>query len=738
MMMKQNQNKKLRDFFDSLLKEIRTWPFLAAAIAFVLSGLLISLNISERSQITRAAEEFEAGGVADRDIYAEQPITYIDEDATESLVQEALKEVPDVYLFSQEVTKEIKDSFDNFITISKEIFADPRKTSEDYIHVIEEEFPDAFRDDFLKSLYRDSSRIDDLQSGAAALSQIQGNGIFPGSLDEPDKFNRKVVELVRGENEAEFLQINKLVTKKKVSMELVNYLSLREGSYSTSFKDLAPELLLHFLSENVFFSPEDTQRRKDERRSQIKPITRRIERGQAIIRQGDLITSEEAAKLRYINQSLVQDTFPLILGGLIMLCLAAWFLAYLSSKPIAAKRLSNREICLIAAMAVLYLAAAILVKSWTENFAFIPGAAFFPTAWLVMVAAMLLNTPIAASLAMFLPAAAFAAHIYEGQDLVFALISGLAAVSSVQGARRRVDLLKAGLITAGFNCIVIVAQGLLVRAPGSAFPGMLALAFVNGVISGMLVVGALPLVEQALNTATPFRLIELSDLNAPAMQKLLSAAPGTYSHSMMVANLAESACHDIGANSLLARVGAYYHDIGKMDQPDYFIENQTSYNKHSDINPRLSATVIRSHVKIGIEKARQMGLPKEVVDIIGEHHGNSVIQWFYGEALKREGSVNIEDFSYPGNSPRSRESAVVMLADTVEAATRTLKDPGAQRIERYIQELIDQKLDHGQLNDSELTFRDLQTIKKAFVRVLLGFYHNRIEYPKEPGKAEAS
>ena len=229
---------------------------------------------------------------------------------------------------------------------------------------------------------------------------------------------------------------------------------------------------------------------------------------------------------------------------------------------------------------------------------------------------------------------------------------------------------------------------------------------------------------------TVFRLIELSDLNSPILKRLFTVAPGTYSHSVMVANLAESACQEIGANALLARVGAYYHDIGKMEQPDYFVENQTAYNKHADIAPRLSATVIRSHVKLGLEKARSLGLPQEVMDIIAEHHGNSVISWFYHEALKRESQVNMEDFTYPGRPPRSRESAVVMLADVTEAAVRTLKKPNASKLEKFIQELIMAKVEHGQLTESELTFRDLETIKNAFVRVLAGYYHSRIEYPK--------
>jgi putative nucleotidyltransferase with HDIG domain len=263
------------------------------------------------------------------------------------------------------------------------------------------------------------------------------------------------------------------------------------------------------------------------------------------------------------------------------------------------------------------------------------------------------------------------------------------------------------------------------------YPAMLFWAALNGIVSGMLILGVLPPLEHAMNATTTFRLIELSDLNAPVLLKLFTTAPGTYSHSIMVATLAEQACQDIGANALLARVGAYYHDIGKMENPDYYVENQTDYNRHDDMNPRLSVTVIRSHVKLGVEKARQMGLPADVINIVAEHHGNSLILWFYNKAVQLGEQVKAEDFSYPGNPPRSRESAVVMLADVTEAAVRTMLKPTAAKMDKFIQQLFDNKVENAQLAQAELTFRELQTIKSAFVKILAGHYHSRIEYPKE-------
>jgi putative nucleotidyltransferase with HDIG domain len=317
------------------------------------------------------------------------------------------------------------------------------------------------------------------------------------------------------------------------------------------------------------------------------------------------------------------------------------------------------------------------------------------------------------------------------------MTSGYAACFVLRKAERRMDLIRDGAIVGAVSCVAAVAILLLQRSDGAVWPMTLFWSAFNGLATGMLVLGLLPPLESALNSVTPFRLIELADLNSPTLKKLFTVAPGTYNHSLMVANLAEAACREIGANPMIARVGAYYHDIGKMENPDYFVENQTDHNKHDDINPRLSVTVIKSHVKLGIEMGESLNLPQEVIDIIAEHHGNDVITYFYYKALKMEEQENKkqelseEVYSYPGNPPRSKESAVVMLADVTEAASRTLKKPTQPSLEKLIKELFAKKIEHEQLINADLTFRDLEMIKDAFVRVLAGHYHSRIEYPKE-------
>jgi hypothetical protein len=448
------------------------------------------------------------------------------------------------------------------------------------------------------------------------------------------------------------------------------------------------------------------------------------------------------AFLLCLVMSLPEKDIPLVFADILFLFLIFSFLFYFCGIRVIGRDLTKSETFLVAALSALY----IIGSGFLKNIPFesIPASVVLPTALVMMLPSILIHSRLALVMAMILPLGAFLTGSFDISSYVFALVSGVVAAFSLQRAEKRMDLVKAGLIIAVANLLAITAVLLWQHSSLGVYPGALFWAAFNGIACGMLVLGALPPLEHALNAATTFRLIELSDINAPILKKLFTTAPGTYSHSIMVANLAEAACQDIGANSLLARVGAFYHDIGKMEKPGYFVENQDKYNPHDDMDPRLSVTVIRSHVIIGTEKSRQLRLPREVINIIAEHHGNSVITWFYSKALKQESensknglvnAVNVEDFCYPGNQPRSRESAVVMLADMAEAAVRSLDKPTAASIEKFIQELIDKKMEHDQLSQSELTFRDIETIKNAFVRVLTAYYHSRIEYPKIEEKA---
>jgi putative nucleotidyltransferase with HDIG domain len=260
-------------------------------------------------------------------------------------------------------------------------------------------------------------------------------------------------------------------------------------------------------------------------------------------------------------------------------------------------------------------------------------------------------------------------------------------------------------------------------------------AAVMGIVSVIIAVGSLPFWEAAFEANTPHRLLELTNPNNEALRRLMIEAPGTYHHSLIVANLAETAAYEIGANTALARAGAYYHDIGKLKNPQMFSENQSGYNVHDDLAPETSAKIITQHPKNGVEMGLEYGLPRVIIDIIREHHGTSLVKFFYFKALKAYGAENVNeaDYRYQGAIPSSRESAIVMLADTVEAAVRSVLGKGQtlEEAEALVKTLMKDKLDDDQLDNSGLGIHELEIIRKAFIKVFHGMYHERVAYPKQ-------
>jgi cyclic-di-AMP phosphodiesterase PgpH len=335
--------------------------------------------------------------------------------------------------------------------------------------------------------------------------------------------------------------------------------------------------------------------------------------------------------------------------------------------------------------------------------------------------------------------------IMSGNDflLTAALLLGAGfAIYTVVRVRSRQRLLKAGLFIAGVTAVVTFAVGLIGGAgPSDAlWQGVLGLA--NGLLSLMLALVLLPLLEDAFNILTPMKLLELSNTGNTLLHKLLQKAPGTFTHSMQVGSLADSAAERVGADPLLARVGAYYHDIGKMEHPAYFIENQIGQlNPHATLSPALSAKVIKRHVKDGLEIGRAWGLPQEILDLIAQHHGSTRIEYFYRKALEEaldDSEVNEADFRYSSGLPKSKEAGILMLADSVEATVKALPKPTPKRIEDVVADTIRRKLEDGQFDECELTMHDIHEAGEAIREALIGFLGPRIEYPETPAARKAA
>ena len=466
----------------------------------------------------------------------------------------------------------------------------------------------------------------------------------------------------------------------------------------------------------------------------INPVS--IEKGEKIIKKGFPVSEEGYAKLKKMSESPVYIDYRAFANHELFLFLVAiLFYCLFSFIPFRRTVRLNEVIldsifCLAVYAAAAFCSKLVLFSSEYSICVIIPASLF------IMLVTILYGQTPAVILSLIMSLLVLSATNMSLIPFLFTFSTCMISCAIVRKISRRLDLVFASLILSLVNVAYVIA--LVVIFNDSFFTAGPAIAgvAVNGFLSGILTLGLVTPLEFILNTSSVFRLMDLSDLNNSLMRKMLVTASGTYNHSLMVAQLAESACREIGANALVARVGAYYHDIGKIDQSEYFVENQQGVNKHNDINPSLSASVIKSHVKKGVEKARQLHLPQSVIDIISEHHGNSVIQYFYNEAVKKDPLVSPEDYSYPGTPPSTRESAVVMLADTVEAACRTLENPSVSRLDKFISQLISAKVEHKQLDNCDLTFRDISRIKEAFIQILAGYYHTRIEYPDQKDPSE--
>ena len=327
--------------------------------------------------------------------------------------------------------------------------------------------------------------------------------------------------------------------------------------------------------------------------------------------------------------------------------------------------------------------------------------------------------------------------IFQSLPLVVqGLIGGLIAILSVSKVSQRSELMRAGFIVGGSNFLVMMAFGLLQGDSNMVVHSYLGM--LNGLICSISTIGLLPYFESVFGITSAIRLLELTNPNHPLLRRLLMETPGTYHHSIMVGNLAEAAADAVGADGLLARVGSTFHDIGKIKRPIFFVENQLGAdNPHDKIAPSLSTLIITAHVKDGVELAKEHTLPPVVTSFISEHHGTDLVKYFYHRALEaNEGGVEESDFRYPGPKPQTKETAIVSLADAVEAAVRSLPKPTPGKIEGLVRKIIRDRLDDGQLDESDLTFKDLNKIADAFSKVLIGIFHGRIEYPEKITREE--
>ena len=499
--------------------------------------------------------------------------------------------------------------------------------------------------------------------------------------------------------------------------------------------DVVASIINSNLRPNITFNADETQRRIDEKLKELKPITGILKKGQSIVREGDTVTNDVVQKIAIINKYAKTSHFNYIVGLILLQLIFLSFLSFFTFSYELYYFPNRRGIIVISSLIIFFM----IYAFFAQNFAMadLSKATYIlllPIPFITMMISILYNIYLSLIVALYVIFFSLMIVGIDTQSVFLASSSGLMGTFINLHVERRSDFFKGGIILGVINSVIIIAIGFLENTPFKVSLTNAELAIISGILNSILALGIFPLYEYFFDITTRFKLLELSDLNADIFKKMLLKAPGTYNHALIVSTLAEAACTEINANYLLARVGAFYHDIGKIENSGMYIENGITDIRARKISPLEYSKLIISHVEDGVAMAKKNGIPKSVINLIKEHHGTSTMTFFYHQALENATDnpsepISKKDFQYPGPQPQSKESAIVMLADSIEAASRSIKNPTKEKIEGMVRKIIYNRLNEGDLDESGLSMVELKIVQNVFQTMLMGIYHTRIEYP---------
>jgi cyclic-di-AMP phosphodiesterase PgpH len=678
-------------------------------------------------QVTR----FEVGVVADQDVIASLPFDVPkNRDELERERQGAAAAVPPTFQVDPEAAERMETGLRTFLD-GAETAAASEEPEEAVAALLEGLFIPAtparvarLADPETRSQVRD-----------AALRAVQE--LVPrGVLDDAIRIEASVgrLLLVDPEGGERYVLRDSVLTSQEFYTAAQGFVPAQSPS---GVDDLVRLSLIHFFAPSLRYDAEATERDRDAARRAVPTSRTSVLQGEAIVRANQVVGEGEVERLRAYEEALrtqggremVGSRFLPLVGGLgvafLLLGLFGTYLWFFRREVYGNFRWVLLQAALVGTFA---LAGGIIARQGLPP-------ELLPIAFVALALAVLWDGRMALILSMILAVLMGAQPPFQSVHAWLpALVGGSAAALSVRAVRRRSQTWLFIAMIAAAYLVILVSLGLLTgRDPGRVAEGV-GWAFGNAVVSAILAMGFLPVFEWFTRITTDQTLLEWADPNRPLLKRLSIEAPGTYAHTINVVNLSEAAANAIGANGLLCRVGVYYHDVGKMLKPQYFIENQPGgRNPHDKLKPATSAAIVREHVTEGLRLARDANLPDVLLDFIPEHHGTQDISFFLEKAkeeLEEGEELDLETFRYPGPRPRSRETAIVMLADSVESATRTVQDPTPERIRALIDTIVEGKIRARQLDEAPLTLKDIGEIKEAFLKVLSGLYHQRIDYPQ--------
>ena len=732
---------------------------------FILPLISIIIAISLFPSVIFRPKSYSIGDISDRDIKASSDYLIEDRSLTEKHIREAVNRVLAIY--------DLDPSASHIFLRLKDAF----KLGREFMSLVEEkglsqEIQSEYRERFYELLDIDVNNdiwetllragfpkvVEDAIIGI--LDEIYQRGLVDNLDDLKIRLKRGgiVVHNISDNNEriikdpAYLYDLNSALKKIRMSSNRVK--SILKDPKLTSVTLTLCKLLLR---PNLTFNQRETEKRRQLARESVKPSYFKVKKGEMIVREGERIGPEDLLKLS--KEMGFKRSFEVLLKVIGMSFLLSFLFFILYHVMLKEERClkDDRNHLLFLSLSLLVVFECVWVYNIiTEEM--IKGYPFFTKRGLsffmpIGASAMLISIFQGANVAIFFSLIISILIALTGggkiEYFLYFFLQSLIAIYGVRDCTQRGVLIRTGLKIGLFGMLMgFLMEMIYGEIEGINFILTPSAGLMGGIISGVVAAGLLPLVEMAFGFTTDIKLLELANLDQPLLKELMVHAPGTYHHSLIISNMVEATAKAIGANPLLAKVSAYYHDIGKIKKPLYFIENQMDgINKHEKLAPSMSSLILISHVKDGVELAKRHKLGKEICDIIQQHHGTSLITYFYQKAKEKvehkdskQKEINEEDFRYPGPKPQTKEAGLVMLADMVEAASRSLKDPTPARIKGMVQKIINKAFTDGQLNECEITLKDLHEIAKGFIKTLTGIFHQRIEYPEEEkgGKRNAN
>ncbi|EOU2052311.1 HDIG domain-containing protein [Clostridium perfringens] len=640
--------------------------------------------------------DLKVGDIPKSDIKAHREI--IDESATEARKKEAEEKVDKQYSLRTDVQKQSEEKIKGFFSSVEKVLAQDKSEEEK-----------------AKLIPRAPFKITDEQANKIASMNAQSTKNLESVCI--DGLNKAYEAPIEDGNEQDL---------KDAKKEYTDFIS------SSDLSDSEKAIALNFVNvvePNFFYDKEKTDELIKETLKQVPPVM--IKKNQIVVSEGEPVTAHQLellGTLGLLSDSASALYIYIALGVLVIIVMYLQY-GYIHKYYTAI----NKEFSKIVMISILNVFPVILARLFGMMSNYI-----IPLACMPMLITLLLNYKISLVFSMLNVILIGGAVGFNPNIIILAILNVVLGGTLLRKMQQRNDILYSSITVAVLSSILTFSVGTLTTNNFMEILADSTFAAAGAILSGILTIGVLPFFESTFDIVTNAKLLELSNPNNPLLKKLLMEAPGTYHHSILVANLAELAAEQVGGNPLLARIGAYYHDVGKTKRPYFFRENQFGKkNPHDRLKPEVSSKIIISHVKDGSELAKEYNLPKTIHDFIVTHHGETLVKYFYltvKNNSENPDEVKEEDFKYPGPKPMSKEQGIVMLADSTEAAVRSINEPTEEKIEKMVNNIIDDKLATGQLDNCDLTLRDISKIKKCFLKALNGIHHERIEYPDDNKK----